>query len=113
MRPKTKIQDRLGPAVNDEQMLAYEEMEAKQRAVRELQIRIHQQEEDLREQEQRQWEEEARKSKETKAKQEAEQEKKRAVFRNTTDYQQNKKQMTQHSILKDPLPTGFSQLPPK
>ena len=112
-RPKTNVQDCLGPAVNDEHMLVDQVLEAEQRAERELQICLRQREEDLREQEHRQWEDEARKREEAKAKIEAKQEKKKVVFRDTAKYQENKEEMARCSILKDPLPTGFHKLRPK
>ena len=86
----------------------------------ELFTRMKHQEEDLKAQEQRKWEEETRQRELRKKKREEEEAKKRAAFQKTEEYdrQKDKKEksnagMERHSILKNPFPEGFSQIPPK
>ena len=77
-------------------------------------------EEDLKAQEQRKWEEETRQWELKKKKREEEEAKKHAAFQKTEEYYQQKEKtekpnadMERHSILKNPFPEGFSQVPSK
>ena len=78
-------------------------------------------EEDLKVQEQRKWEEETRQQELKKKKREEEEAKKQAAFQRMEEYNRQKEKTREvtrrhgkmHSILKDPLPEGFSQVPPK
>ena len=70
-------------------------------------------ENDRQEQERKQWEEEARIREQQRVKREAERAKKSEVFRDTSEYEQAKERMTRQTILKGPMPPGFSKLPAK
>ena len=113
VEPRTNVFDRLGPAQMEEDEILAEVLEADRRAEEELQARIKQMENDRREQERKQWEEEARIREQQRAKREAERAKKSEVFRDTSEYEQAKESMTRRTILKDPMPPGFSKLPTK
>ena len=86
----------------------------------ELFARMKCREEDLKAQEQKKWEEETRQQELKKKKREEEEAKKWAAFQKTEEYDRQKERteksnasMERHSILKNPLPEGFSQIPPK
>ena len=76
--------------------------------------------EDLKVQEQRKWEEETLQQELKKKKREEEEARKQAAFQKTEEYNWQKEKtekshanMDRCSILRDPLPEGFSQVPPK
>ena len=78
------------------------------------------QEDDLKAQEQRKWEEETRQRELKKKNREEEEAKKQAAFQKTEEYDRQKERterlnagMERHSILTNPLPEGFSEIPPK
>ena len=78
------------------------------------------QEEDLKAQEQKKWEQETQQWELKKKKREEEEAKKWAAFQKTEEYDRQKERteksnagMERCSILKNPLPEGFSQIPPK
>ena len=78
------------------------------------------QEEDLKAQEQRKWEEETQQRELKKKKREEEEAKKRAAFQKTEEYYWQKEKtekssadMERCSILKNPFPEGYSQVPSK
>ena len=86
----------------------------------ELFARMKHREEELKAQEQRKWEEETQQWELRKKKREEEEAKKRAAFQKTEEYDRQKEKtqksnagMERHSILKNPFPEGFSQIPPK
>ena len=112
-QPKTSVYERLGLAVSDEQQITEEALEAERRAARELQLRVKKMEDDRREQERQQWEDEKWAREEQKAKREAERAKKAAAFRDTTEYDDAKDNMTRRLILQGPLPKGFTKVHPK
>ena len=111
--PRTNVFDRLGPAWAEDDEILAEALEADRRDEEELQAQVKRMENDRREQERKQWEEEARIREQQRAKREAERAKKSEVFRDTAEYEQVKGTMTRQTILKDPMPPGFSQLPAK
>ena len=126
--PKCPICECLGPEVAEDMEvteleqgdIADEAYLAWQAHEEELFTRMKCWEEDLKAQEQRKWEEETRQWVLKKKKREEEEAKKRAAFQNTEEYYQQKEKteksnadMERCSILKNPLPEGFFQVPSK
>ena len=93
---------------------------AQQAHEKELFARMKHLEEDLKAQEQRKWEEETQQWELKKKKREEEEAKKCAAFQKTEEYDRQKEKteksnvgMERCSILKNPFPEGFSQIPQK
>ena len=125
---KCPIRECLGPEVTEDMEvteleqgdIANETYRTWQAHEEELFTRMKFWEEDLKAQEQRKWEEETRQWELRKKKREEEEAKKRAAFQKTEEYDRQKEKteksnagMERHSILKNPFPEGFSQIPPK
>ena len=126
--PKHPIHERLGPEVAEDMEvtelkqgdIADEAYLARQAREEELFTRMKRREEDLKAQEQRKWEEETRQQELKKKKREEEEAKKCAAFQKTEEYYRQKEKteksnadMERCSILKNPFPEGFSQVPSK
>ena len=126
--PKRLICERLGPEVVEDMEvteleqgdIADEAYLAQQAHEEELFARMKCWEEDLKAQEQRKWEEETWQRELKKKKREEEEAKKGAAFQKTEEYYWQKKKteksnadMERCSILKNPFPEGFSQVPSK
>ena len=126
--PKCPIHKRLGPEVAEDMEvteieqgdIADEAYLAWQAHEEELFTRMKHWEEDLKAQEQRKWEEETRQWELQKKKREEEEAKKPAAFKKTEEYYWQKEKtkkpnadMERCSILKNPFPEGFSQVPSK
>ena len=121
------VLEHLGPEVEDMEVTKLEQGDiadevylARQAHEEELFARMKCWEEDLKAQEQRKWEEETQQRELKKKKREEEQAKKRAAFQKMEEYNQQKEKtekshadMERRSILKGPLPEGFSQVPSK
>ena len=125
---KHLICERLGPEVVEDMEvteleqgdIADEVYLAWQAHEEELFARIKHWEEYLKAQEQRKWEEETWQQELKKKKREEEEAKKHATFQKTEEYYRQKEKteksstdMERHSILKNPFPKGFSQVPSK
>ena len=126
--PKCPIHERLGPEVAEDMEvtkleqgdIADEAYLAQQANEEELFTRMKCGKEDLKAQEQRKWEEETWQWELQKKKREEEEAKKPAAFQKTEEYYQQKGRtekpnadMERRSILKNPFPEGFSQVPSK
>ena len=126
--PKHPVRECLGPEVREDMEvtelkegdIADEAYQAWQAHEEELFARMKYWEEDLKAQEQRKWEEETWQWELRKKRREEEEAKKRAAFQKTEEYDRQKERteksnagMERCSILKNPLPEGFSQIPPK
>ena len=126
--PKCLIHERLGPEVAEDMEvtkleqgdIADEAYLARQAHEEELFARMKCWEEHLKAKEQRKWEEETRQWELQKKKREEEEGKKHAAFQKTEEYYWQKEKtekpnadMERHSILKNPFPEGFSQVPSK
>ena len=126
--PKRPVHERLGPELAEDMEvteleqgdIADEAYQARQAHKEELSARMKRWEEDLKAQEQRKWEEETQQRELKKKKREEEEAKKWAAFQKTEEYDRQKERteksnagMEWHSILKNPLLEGFSQIPLK
>ena len=121
--PKCPVRERLGPEVTEDMEvteleqgdIADEAYRAQQAHEEELFTRMKCQEEDLKAQEQRKWEEKTRQRELRKKKREEEEAKKRAAFQKTEEYDRQKERTEKSNagMEKNPLPEGFSQIPPK
>ena len=126
--PKCPVHEHLGPEVTEDMEvikleqgdIVDETYQALQAHEEELFTRMKHWEEDLKAQEQRKWEEETQQRELRKKKREEEEAKKWAAFQKTEEYDRQKKKteksiagMERHSILKNPFPEGFSQIPLK
>ena len=126
--PKCLVHECLGPEVTEDIEVTKleqgdivdEAYQAQQAHEEELFARMKCREEDLKAQEQRKWEEETQQWELRKKKREEEEAKKRAAFQKTEEYDRQKERtkksntgMERCSILKNPFPEGFSQIPPK
>ena len=125
--PKCPIHECLGPEVEDMEVTELEQVDiadevylARQAHEEEFFARMKHREEDLKAQEQRKWEEETGQQELKKKKREEEEAKKRTAFQKMEEYNRQKEKtekshadMERHSILKGPLPEGFSQVPSK
>ena len=117
--PKCPVHEHLGPEVAEEiEVTELEEGDITDEE--ELFAHMKCQEEDLKEQEWKKWEEETRQRELKKKKKEEEEAKKRAAFQKTDEYKKHKEMtkrlnvgMERWSILTNPLPQGFSKVPPK
>ena len=121
--PKCPVHEHLGPEVTEDMEVTKlkqgdiedETYQAWQAHKEELFTRMKCWEEDLKAQEQRKWEEETQQGELKKKKREEEEAKKWAAFQKTEEYDRQKERteksnagMERHSILKNPLPEGFS-----
>ena len=126
--PKCPVRECLWPEVTEDMEVTKLEQGdivdeaywAQQAHKEELFTRMKCREEDLKAQEQRKWEEETQQWELRRKKREEEDTKKRAAFQKTKEYDRQKERteksnagMKRHSMLKNPLPEGFSRIPPK